>query len=60
MKIKLLVSMAGPSRSWEVGDEDDFPDKEATNLIQAGFAVPVSEAKVERAVKPTAAEKRAK
>jgi hypothetical protein len=59
MKIKLLVSMAGPARSWEVGDEDDFPDNEAINLIQAGFAVPV-EAKVEKAVKAPAAEKRVK
>lgn len=60
MKVKLLVSMAGPELSLNVGDEHDFPDHEAANLIAAGFAVPVSEVKVERAVKPAAAEKRVK
>lgn len=59
MKIKMLVSMAGPAISLNVGDEHECDDAEAMRLIAAGFAVPVSEMTIERAVfKPARAEKR--
>lgn len=51
MKIKLTTCVVG---AWtgNAGDEVERPDKEATNLIRAGFAVPVKAAatKLEKAV----------
>jgi len=39
-------------------ETDRFSGAEATRLIEAGYAVPVSEPKTERAVKPSVPEKR--
>lgn len=60
MKIKLLVSLAGTYEAFNAGDEHDWDDADAIRLIEAGFAVPVSELKIERAVAAPAAEKRGK
>lgn len=39
MKLKMLVSFAGPGFALSVGDETDrFPDKEAKRLIAEGYA----------------------
>ena len=59
MKIKLLVSLAGAGFAHSPGDEYECSDAEAARHFEAGNAVPVSDEKVERAVKPTkAVEKR--
>lgn len=54
MKIKMLASFSG---EWTCrrGDEVERPDAEAICLIEAGFAEPLREAKVETTtVKPVA------
>lgn len=59
MKLKMLVSMAGGDYTLNVGDETErYSASEAKDLIAAGYAVPVAEPKSERAVKPSAPEKR--
>ncbi|HEY1071499.1 hypothetical protein [Brevundimonas sp.] len=59
MKIKMLTSLAGDDFALSPGDETDrFADDEAGRLIEAGFAAPAIEDKIERAVKKPAAEKR--
>jgi hypothetical protein len=59
MKIKMLTSIAGVDFALAVGDETTrFSDAEATRLIAAGYAVPVSEPVVERAVRKPAPERR--
>lgn len=51
MRLKMLVGMAGPDISLSPGDHHECSDAAAIRLIEAGFAVPVSEPKIERAVK---------
>lgn len=60
MKIKMLVSIAGGDFALSPGDETErFGDAEAARLVDAGYAVPVAEAKTERATRKTpAAEQR--
>lgn len=59
MKIKMLAGIAGTGFSLSPDDETErFSESEAIRLIDAGFAVPVSEQKTERAVKQPAPEKR--
>lgn len=59
MKIKMLVGLAGVDFSLSPDEETDrFDAKEAGRLVEAGIAVPVSEKPVERAVKPSAPERR--
>ncbi|MER9170921.1 hypothetical protein NKI12_26920 [Mesorhizobium australicum] len=58
MKIKLLVSLAGAETAFNSGEEHDWENADAIRLIEAGFAVPVSENKIERAVATPAAERR--
>ena len=59
MKIKMLTSMAGANFALSVNEETErFSDAEATRLIAAGYAAPVTEQKTERAVKQPAPEKR--
>jgi hypothetical protein len=58
MMIKMLVGLSGPEYTLDPGDMREFPQAEALRLINAGYAVPVSETKVERAVLPAAPEKR--
>ena len=61
MKIKMLTSIAGSGFAFAPGDiTERFDDAEVKNLIEAGYAVPVAEQKVERAVKAPATEKRGK
>ncbi|MBZ9888119.1 hypothetical protein LB559_09225 [Mesorhizobium sp. BR1-1-3] len=60
MKIKLLVSLAGAFAAFNVGDECEWDNEDAIRLIEAGFAVPSAETKIERAVAMPAAEKRGK
>lgn len=50
MKISLLVSRAGPGGSNNVGDQIEVSDAEAIRMIEAGQAVAVRTAPVERAV----------
>ncbi|MGI8706200.1 MAG: hypothetical protein ACR2JJ_10485 [Sphingomicrobium sp.] len=52
MRIRMTMSLAGPQYALAPGDEHEFPQDEAVRLIKAGFAVPVAEVKLERAVKP--------
>ena len=52
MLVRMVVGLSGPATSLSPGDQADFPQAEALRLIEAGYAVPVVEAKVERAVKP--------
>lgn len=59
MKIKMLVSVAGVDFALDAGAETDrFSEAEAIRMIDAGYALPVGEAKVEKAAK-TLREKRA-
>ena len=58
MKIKMTMGLAGPDYALAPGDQREFPQDEAVRLIEAGFAVPVAEVKMELAVKP-APERRA-
>lgn len=60
MLIRMLVGLSGSEYSLGPGDERDFPQAEAIRLVAAGFAVPVAEAKFERAVAQPAAERRQK
>lgn len=50
MMIKMLVGLSGPTYSLGPGDEKDFPQDEAIRFINAGYAAPVVEREVERAV----------
>jgi hypothetical protein len=54
MRVRMLVGLSGPTITLSTGHEWDFPDDEAARLIAAGYAVPVAEPKVERAVRPRA------
>jgi hypothetical protein len=59
MKIKMLTSIAGTNFALSPNEETDrFSGDEARSLIDAGYAIPVAEVKVERAVKSPAVEKR--
>lgn len=59
MKIKMLVSISGADFSLSPDEETDrFAQEEAERMIAAGYAVPVAEKKVERAVKKGAPERR--
>jgi hypothetical protein len=53
MLLRMVVGLAGQTTSLAPGDEADFPQAEALRLIEAGYAVPAVEAKIERVVKPT-------
>ena len=52
MMVRMVVGLAGPTTSLAPGDKAEFPQAEAVRLIEAGYAVPMVEAKIERAVKP--------
>jgi F-type H+-transporting ATPase subunit b len=55
MKLKMLVGMAGADYSLSPGEETErFSGKEAARLIDAAYAVPVVDQKIERAVKKNA------
>lgn len=58
MNVKMLVGLSGNEYSLSPGDERDFPEKEAIRLIDAGYAVPATGEKVERAVAQPAPERR--
>lgn len=45
MRIRMLVSIAGPEYVLQPGDERDFDKTEAMRLVKAGFAVAASEKK---------------
>lgn len=52
MRIKMLVGLHGANLALEAGDEYPNCDPaEARRLVEAGFAVPIAERKIERAVK---------
>lgn len=50
MIIEMTVGLSGPAYLLDPCDRRDFPQDEALRLIAAGFAVPVSEPQLERAV----------
>jgi hypothetical protein len=56
----MLVGLSGNEYSLSPGDEREFPQSEAVRLIEAGYAVPAVEDKVERAVAQPVAERRSK
>lgn len=59
MKLKMLVSMAGADFALSVNEETErFFGDEATSLIEAGYAAPVADEKVERATRKSMPEKR--
>jgi hypothetical protein len=58
MLLRMLVGLSGNAYSLGPGDERDFPQDEALRLIAAGYAAPVAEIKIERAVAVPQAEKR--
>lgn len=60
MKIQMVVGLSGNEYSLSPGDVREFPDAEAIRLIEAGYAVPVAEETVERAVIAPAQERRGK
>jgi hypothetical protein len=60
MLVRLTTGLSGPAYSLGPGDERDFPQDEALRLISAGYAVPVSQPKVERTVKAPVPERRGK
>lgn len=54
MQVKMTTSMAGPHGVWDPGDTVDFPEREASRLIDAGYAEPVAAKKATRRKKETA------
>ncbi|MXN45916.1 hypothetical protein GR138_12000 [Shinella kummerowiae] len=58
MNIRMLVGLSGNEYSLSPGDTREFPDAEAIRLIEAGYAIPVAEEIVERAVAQPASERR--
>jgi hypothetical protein len=50
MLLEMTVGLSGPAYSLDPGDKREFPRDEALRLINAGFAVPVAERQIERAV----------
>lgn len=58
MMLKMLVGLSGPTINLRVGDEHDFPVDEAQRFIAAGYAVPVTEQKIIRAVRKPVRETR--
>ena len=59
MKIKMLTSLAGADFALAQGDETDrFEADEARRLVEAGYAAPVVQEKVERTVNKPASETR--
>ncbi len=60
MLVRLLTGLSGPLYSLGPGDEREFPDSEATRLVEAGIAIPVAERSVETAVPARAPERRKK
>jgi hypothetical protein len=56
--IRMLVGLSGNEYLLGPGDQRDFPQEEALRLIEAGYAVPVADHRVERAVTMPITEKR--
>ena len=52
MLVRMVVGLSGLAANLSPGDKAEFPQAEALRLVEAGYAVPVAEAKIERAVKP--------
>lgn len=50
MLVRMVVGLSGPTMTLNPGDERAFSQDEAVRLIKAGYAVPVAEAQIERAV----------
>lgn len=51
IKVKLLVSRAGPGLSQHVGDEIEVDAAEAKRMLEAGQIAPVDDAPVEKAAR---------
>ncbi len=60
MKVELLVSRAGPDGAHNRGEIIDVPADEAARMIEAGQAIPVRGAPVEKAVRAVKVEKAAR
>jgi len=60
MLVRLLVGLSGPAYSLGPGDERDFPQDEAMRLIEAGYAVPVSDKQIETTAARRAPERRSR
>lgn len=59
MKIRMLTSIGGSGFTLAPGDETElFTDAESVRLIEAGYAVPVAETRIETTAKPAARERR--
>lgn len=60
MKIKLTTSIAGIDFAYAAGDEAEFPENIAVDLINRGSAVPVRAPKVETATAKKSVERATK
>jgi hypothetical protein len=58
MLVRMLVGLSGPAYLLQPGDKKDFPRDEALRLVEARYAVPVADHKIERAVAVPVTEKR--
>ncbi|MEQ1956007.1 hypothetical protein [Mesorhizobium sp. CN2-181] len=58
MMVRLNTCLSGNAYCLLPGDEHEFPDDEAARLITAGFAVPVTDRKMETTTKKRVSEKR--
>lgn len=50
MLVQMTTGLSGPTLTLGPGDQHDFPQDEALRLVAAGYAVPVAERQIERAV----------
>jgi len=60
MIVELTVGLSGCEYSLGPGDRRDFPSDEAVRLIEAGYAIPVADKEIERAVSVPVFERRAR
>jgi hypothetical protein len=54
----MTVGLSGPAILLSPGDRHEFPQDEAVRLIAAGYAIPVAEQTIERAISQPVAETR--
>lgn len=57
MQVKLLTSLSEARQTWSAGDTYECSSETAARLIEKGFASPIREEKIERAVKRSRKEK---
>jgi hypothetical protein len=58
MLIEMTTGLSGPAFTLDPGDRRDFPQDEALRLVAAGYAIPVAEKAIERAINEPVTERR--